>query len=131
MHCVRETNNPRKDRTHMRYVLIAVVGCGMVIGALTGCATLDRAYDQQVTYAEEPVVQVLTNTVVVTNTIPFVLERTNVVYVTNATTGAVSGVATREPIATNYLTVTATNLIPVFMTNVVQVPVTNLVAKPG
>jgi hypothetical protein len=54
-----------------------------------------------------------------------------VVYVTNATSGAVSGFATREPIATNYLTVTATNLIPVFMTNMVQVPVTNLVEKPG
>ena len=67
---------------------------------------------------------------VVTNTVPILTERTNVVYVTNATSGAVSGFATREPIATNYLTVTATNLVPVFMTNVVQVPVTNLVAKP-
>jgi hypothetical protein len=62
--------------------------------------------------------------------VPVVTERTNVVYVTNATSGAVSGFAAREPIATNYLTVTATNLIPVFMTNMVQVPVTNLVAKP-
>src|SRR5215831_7385786 len=114
----------------MRYVLMMAAVCGMVIGGSTGCATLDRAYDQQVTYASEPVVQVLTNTVVVTNTVPFILERTNIVYVTNATSGAVSGFATREPIATNYLTVTATNLVPVFMTNVVQVPVTNLIAKP-
>ena len=68
---------------------------------------------------------------VITNTVPVVTERTNVVYVTNETSGAVSGFATREPIATNYLTVTATNLIPVFMTNMVQVPVTNLVERPG
>jgi len=59
-----------------------------------------------------------------------VTERTNVVYVTNAMSGAVSGVATREPVATNFVTAVVTNLVPVFMTNVVQVPVTNLVAKP-
>ena len=81
-------------------------------------------------WTNAPVVHVFTNTVVVTNTVPVVTERTNVVYVTNAASGAVSGFATRESIATNYLTVTATNLIPVFMTNVVQMPVTNLVAKP-
>jgi hypothetical protein len=111
---------------------MAVAGClvAFVVG-LIGCATLDRAvYDQEVTWTNAPVVHVFTNTLVVTNTVPVVTERTNVVYVTNATSGAVSGFATRESIATNYLTVMATNLVPVFMTNVVQVPVTNLVAKP-
>jgi hypothetical protein len=115
----------------MRSVLMAVAVCGLaVMGCLSGCGTLDKAYNQEVTWADAPTIHVFTNTVVVTNTVPVVTERTNVVYVTNATSGAVSGLATREPIATNYLTVTATNLIPVFMTNVVQVPVTNLIAKP-
>ena len=50
--------------------------------------------------------------------------------VTNAASGAVSGYATREPIATNLVTVLLTNLVPIFQTNLVQVPVTNLVAKP-
>jgi len=52
------------------------------------------------------------------------------VLVTNAASGAVSGYATREPIATNLVTVLLTNLVPIFQTNLVQVPVTNLVAKP-
>jgi hypothetical protein len=98
---------------------------------LTGCATMDKAYDKEVVWAEAPTVHVFTNTVVVTNTIPIVTERTNIVYVTNAVSGTVSGVATREPVATNFVTAIVTNLVPVFMTNVVQVPVTNLVAKPG
>jgi hypothetical protein len=116
----------------MRSVLVAVAVCGVAAAAvgLNGCGTLDRAYNQEVTWADTPMIHVFTNTVVVTNTVPVATERTNVVYVTNATSGAVSGFATRAAIATNYLTVTATNLIPVFMTNVVQVPVTNLVAKP-
>ena len=108
----------------MKCVRMAVAGClvAFVVG-LIGCATLDRAvYDQEVTWTNAPVVHVFTNTLVVTNTVPVVTERTNVVYVTNATSGAVSGFATRESIATNYLTVMATNLVPVFMTNVVQVP---------
>ena len=71
-----------------------------------------------------------TNSVVVTNLVPRVVERTSVVYVTNAATGAVSGYATREPVATNMVTAVVTNFVPVFFTNVVQVPVTNLVAKP-
>jgi hypothetical protein len=52
------------------------------------------------------------------------------VFVTNAASGAVSGYASREPVATNFVTATATNVVPVFMTNLVQVPVTNLVARP-
>jgi hypothetical protein len=95
-----------------------------------GCATLDRAYREEVTMASAPVVQAVTNTVVFTNTVERVVERTNVVLVTNAATGAVTGYATREPVATNLVTVVLTNLVPVFYTNLVQVPVTNLVAKP-
>jgi len=36
----------------------------------------------------------------------------------------VSGYATREPVATNLVTVLLTNLVPVFQTNLVQVRVT-------
>ncbi|HEV2210497.1 MAG TPA: hypothetical protein VG167_17110 [Verrucomicrobiae bacterium] len=57
-------------------------------------------------------------------------ERTNIVYMTDAATGVVSGYATREPVVTNMVTALVTNFSPVFMTNVVQVPVTNLVARP-
>src|SRR3954464_4825923 len=114
---------------NVRFGLVAIVALAAV-GGLNGCATLDRAYDQEVTWTNAPVVHVFTNTVVITNTVPVVTERTNVVYFTNTISGAVSGFALREPVATNFVTVTATNLVPVFMTNVVQVPVTNLVAKP-
>jgi hypothetical protein len=103
--------------------LFALVG-------LSGCSTLDRAYKQEVTWTNAPVVHVFTNTVVVTNTVPVVTERTNVVYVTDAATGAVSGYATREPVATNMVAAVVTNFVPVFYTNLVHVPVTNLVAKP-
>jgi hypothetical protein len=83
-----------------------------------------------VTWTDAPVVHVFTNTVVVTNTVPVVLERTNILYVTNAVSGAVAGYAVREPVATNMVAAVVTNFVPVFMTNVVQVPVTNLVARP-
>jgi hypothetical protein len=63
-----------------------------------------------VTWRNAPVVHVFTNTIVVIKTVPAVTERTNAVYVTNAASGVVSGFATHEPIATNYVTVTATNL---------------------
>ena len=109
---------------------------GIVLAALAallglaGCGTLDRAYQQEVTWTNAPVVRVVTNTVVVTNLVPVVTERTNVVYVTNAASGVVSGYATREPLATNWVTATVTQAVPVLTTNFVQVPVTNLVAKP-
>jgi hypothetical protein len=103
----------------------------MVVGGLSGCSTLDRAYNQEVTWTNAPVVHVFTNTVVVTNTVPVVTERTNIVFVTNAVSGTVSGYATREAVATNLVTAVVTNVVPVFMTNVVAVPVTNLVEKPG
>src|SRR5512138_1827952 len=111
-----------------QWYLGALAGVGVAMCA--GCATMDRAYDRQVSWASEPVVQVVTNTIVATNLVPQVIERTNVVLVTNDATGAVSGYATREPVATNLVTVVLTNLVPVFYTNLVEVPVTNLVAKP-
>ncbi len=84
-------------------VRVAVMlGAALVaVGGLSGCSTLDRAYKQQVTWTNAPVVGVVTNTVVVTNVVPLVLERTNVVFVTNAVSGAVAGDAVREPVATN------------------------------
>jgi hypothetical protein len=100
------------------------------VGGLSGCSTLDRAYKQEVTWTNTRVVQVVTNTVVVTKTVPVVTERTNIVFVTNAVTGEVAGYATLEPVATNLVAMAVTNFVPVFYTNVVQVPVTNLVAKP-
>ena len=107
-----------------------MVAALVAVNGLSGCSTLDRAYKQEVTWTNQPVVQMVTNTVVVTNTVPQVVERTSVVYVTNTVTGAVAGYATREPVATNLVTAVVTNLVPVYYTNVVQVPVTNLVAKP-
>ncbi len=107
----------------------ACVAALLAIGGLSACSTLDRAYKQEVTWTNAPVVHVFTNTVVVTNTVPVVTERTNIVYMTNSATGAVSGYATREPVATNMVTAVVTNFVPVFYTNLVQVPVTNLVAK--
>jgi hypothetical protein len=112
-------------------VMCAAVTLAVAIGGLSGCAGLDRAaYNRQVTWTNAPVVHVFTNTVVVTNTVPVVTERTNVVYMTNAATGAVAGYVSREPVATNLVSAVVTNFVPVFYTNVVQVPVTNLVAKP-
>ena len=58
------------------------------------------------------------------------MERTSIVYVTNAASGAVSGYVTREAVATNLVLAVMTNLVPVFYTNIVQVPITNLVARP-
>ena len=109
----------------------AVAGAlALLVACASGCSTLDRAYKQEVTWTNAPVVHVFTNAVVVTNTVPVVTERTNVVYVTNATTGSVAGYMSREPVATNLVTAVVTNFVPVFYTNIVQVPVTNLAAKP-
>ena len=114
-------------------VWTVVIGAALalLVACASGCAGLDRAaYNKQVTWTNVPVVQVFTNTVVVTNTVPVVTERTNILYVTNAVSGAVAGYATREPVATNMVAAVVTNFVPVFYTNIVQVPVTNLVAKP-
>ena len=109
---------------------VIAVAALVAVGGLSGCGSLDRAYRQEVTWTNFAVVQVVTNRVTVTNTVPQVIERTNVVFVTNELSGAVSGYATREPVATNMVTAVVTNFVPVFMTNMVQVPVTNLVARP-
>ena len=110
----------------------AVAGAlALLVACASGCTSLDRAsYKQEVTWTNAPVVGVFTNSVVQTNTLPVVTERTNIVYVTNATTGAVTGYLEREPVATNMVSAVVTNWVPVFYTNVVQVPVTNLVARP-
>ena len=110
--------------------LVAIVGMAMLV-TMGGCATLDRVYDKEVTWANQPVAKVVTNTLVVTNVVPQIVERTKVVMVTNEVTGAVSGYVAREPVATNLVTMLVTNKIPVFETNIVQVPVTNFVAKPS
>ena len=122
----------RRRRTTGALVGVAVMlGAALTaIGMLSGCSTLDRAYRQQVTWTNAPVVGVVTNTVVVTNVVPVVLERTNVVFVTNAVSGAVAGVLVREPVATNMVTAVVTNFVPVAYTNYVEVPVTNLVSNP-
>ena len=109
---------------------VMVAAALLAVNGLSGCSTLDRAYKKEVTWTNQPVVEVVTNTVVVTNLVPEVVERTSVVYVTNAVSGAVSGYATREPVATNIVAAVVTNFVPVFYTNIVQVPVTNLVARP-
>jgi hypothetical protein len=112
----------------MKRMIPCIIGCVWVL--VSGCSTLDRAYKEEVTWTNAPVVHVFTNTVVVTNTVPVVTERTNIVFVTNAMSGAVSGYATREAVATNMVTAVVTNVVPVFLTNLVRVPVTNLVARP-
>jgi hypothetical protein len=111
-------------------VVVMVAGLLGVWLLVSGCAGLDRAYRKEVAWTNAPVVQVVTNTVVVTNVVAEVVERTNVVFVTNSVSGSVSGYVAREPVATNVLTVVQTNLVPVFYTNVVQLPVTNLAARP-
>ena len=112
------------------WAAVAAGALALLVACASGCASLDRAYRQEVTWTNAPVVGVFTNAVVQTNTLPVVTERTNIVYVTNATTGAVTGYLEREPVATNMVSAVVTNWVPVFYTNVVQVPVTNLVAKP-
>jgi len=83
-----------------------IVVAVLVAGGLSGCSTLDRAYKQEVSWTNAPVVHVVTNVVVVTREVP-------------GESGAPSRVVPVE-----------TNFVPVFYTNVVQVPVTNLLARP-
>jgi hypothetical protein len=98
---------------------------------VAGCSTLDRAYDQEVTWTQEPVVHVFTNTVMVTNFIPQFAEETIVSFETNAVSGEVVRNVEIVPVETGLLSVIETNRVPVYETNYVDVPVTNLVAKPG
>jgi len=111
----------------------AMAGMALVaaVSLIGGCATMDKAYDAEVAWTNAPVVRAGTTTVVVTNIVPHVVERTRVVLVTNEVTGAVSGYIAREPVATNLVTMRVTNTIPVFETNLVPVAIRNLVAKPG
>jgi hypothetical protein len=43
----------------------------------SGCASLDKAYNKEVTWTNAPVIKVATNTVLATNIVAQVLERTN------------------------------------------------------
>jgi len=113
------------------WAAVIAAALGLLVACASGCAALDRAYQKEVTWTNAPVVQVFTNTIVVTNTVPQVVERTSIVFVTNSVSGAVSGYMAREPVATNMVAAVVTNFVPVFFTNTVQVPVTNLVAKPS
>jgi len=83
--------------------LLAVL---LVVGGVSGCSTLDRAYKREVSWTNAPVVQVVTNAVVVTKVVP------------------------GEPGTAARVVAIETNFVPVFYTNFVQVPVTNLVARP-
>jgi hypothetical protein len=114
-------------------VWAAVIASALALlcACASGCSTLDRAYKQEVTWTDAPVVQVVTNTVVVTNFVPQLVERTSIVFVTNAVSGAVSGYVARESVAANLVMVAVTNFVPVIYTNVVRVPVTNLVDRPA
>src|SRR5512135_2037361 len=129
----KETNMKRAMNGVGKFV-IGSLAATLIVAAvgLSGCASLDRAvFDESVTWTNMPTVHVFTNTIVVTSTVPQVVERTNLVFVTNAASGAVSAYAERVPLATNFVLTTLTNVVPVFETNLVTVPVTNLVAKPG
>jgi len=126
----QEKQKMRKTRVGVWCGAAVVVAAMLAVSGLSGCSTLDRVYQQEVTWTNAPVVHVFTNTVVVTNTVPVVTERTNIVYMTNATTGAVAGYLAHEPVATNLVSAMVTNFVPVFYTNVVQVPVTNLSPSP-
>jgi hypothetical protein len=125
-----EIQRRRRRATGALVGVAVMLGAALVVvGGLSGCSTLDRAYKQQVTWTNAPVVQVVTNTVLVTNFAPVVTQRTNVVLVTNAASGAVSSQAVRE-VTTNVVAAAVTNFVPVFYTNLVEVPVTNLVSNP-
>ena len=63
--------------------MMAMVGMAAALVTMGGCATLDKVYDAEVTWTNAPVVKVVTNTVVVTNVVPQVVERQSVVLVTN------------------------------------------------
>ena len=68
----------------------ALAGASILL-LVAGCGTLDRAYDKHVIWMNAPVVRVVTNTVVAANIVAHFTEQTNLVLVTNAVTGTVSG----------------------------------------
>jgi hypothetical protein len=93
-----------KNQKWERGVVLVLVALFAIAG-LSGCATLDRAYRQEVTWTNAPAVQVVTNTVV--------------------TTRSVAG-----PMGTNIVTEVVTSFVPVFYTNMVRVAMTNLAERP-
>ena len=95
----------RNTRCGVGFGVFVIVAALALLGAVSGCSTVDRAYKQEVTWTKAPVVEVVTNVVVVTRVVP-----------------GESGAGGVAAVATNY--------VPVFYTSVVQVPVTNLVARP-
>src|SRR5690242_18052207 len=96
--------NGKRSGCRCAVLVMAVAGL-VLIGGLSGCSTLDRAYRQAVTWTDAPVVRVVTNEVVVSRS---VVGR----------------------MGTNVVAELVTNFVPVFYTNLAQVPVTNLVARP-
>jgi hypothetical protein len=125
----KEGNSKMKLREKCLWGLLIGAALALLASCMAGCSTVDGAYQREVGFSELPVVSTVTNTVVVTNVVPQVVERTSVVYVTNAA-GAVSGYVAREAVATNMVSMVVTNFVPMLVTNLVQVPVTNLVARP-
>jgi hypothetical protein len=81
---------------------------------VAGCSTLDRAYDQEVTWESQPVVHVFTNSIVVTNFIPQFAEETIVSFETNAVSGEVVSHKAIVPVETGVLSVVETNRVPVY-----------------
>ena len=103
-------------------VLVAAL---LAVGGMSGCSTLDRAYKKEVTWTNQPVVEVVTNTVVSpTSCRRSSSERHRLC---NESVSARCLATRREPVATNPVAAVVTNFVPVFYTNTVQVPVTNLV----
>jgi hypothetical protein len=115
-------------KSQMKWTM-AMAAAVMVVAV--GCSTFDRAYDKEVTWTQEPVVHVFTNSIVVTNYVPQYTEETVVSFETNAVSGEVVRNVAMVPVQTGTLSVVETNRVPVYETNYVDVPVTNLVAKPG
>ena len=103
----------------------------VVVVLVAGCGTLDRAYRREVVWAPAPVVSLRTNVVLSTNLVARVEERTNIVYLTNNTTGAVSRLEMRVPVRTNLVPTVEAQLVPVWVTNWGTVSYTNLVERPG
>ena len=60
------TDMKRNERIFWGVVIAAALA--LVLACANGCSTLDRAYQEEVTWTNAPVVQVFTNEVVVTNT---------------------------------------------------------------
>ena len=60
----------RKTKCGVGFGVFVVVAVMAVLGAVSGCSTVDKAYRQEVSWTNEPVVHVVTNVVVVTKVVP-------------------------------------------------------------